>query len=319
MFANLGVDPAQSAVYELLLRGGTSSAAELAMAGSERDPRRLAEVLLELESRGLVRRVTGATPRWCAVAPDLAVELLIADRENEHRRARAGTARLMELYRQSGNGCPDDDSIVEVVKGADAALSQWRALLLSARDEVRVLDKPPYLSHSEEFIGLENDSSERDVCWRVVYERSSFELPGRLAEVLSLVAGGEKARVTPDLPFKLGLVDRRGAVLPVVGATGIDSVLVIRPSPLLDVLHSTFDLYWDRSIPFTGAAAAEPEPEVDPQLLALLAAGLTDESIARQLGMAPRTAQRRVRQLMDRCGAQTRFQAGVQAIRHGWL
>ncbi|MBP2473716.1 putative transcriptional regulator [Crossiella equi] len=319
MFGNLGVDGVGSAVYELLLRTGAMSVDALAQACPDHDPRSLAEVLEDLEARGLVQLRPGRPPRWCAVAPDIAVELLIAERETEHRRARAESHRLMEIYRGTLNTCADDDAIVEVIRGAEAALSQWRSLLLSAREEVRVLDKPPYLSHSEEFIGLENASSERNVNWRVVYERSSLELPGRLDEVLELVAGGEKARVTPDLPFKLGLVDRRGAVLPVVGATGIDSVLLIRPSPLLDVLHSTFELYWDRSIPFTGPAVTTPAPEVDPQLLALLAAGLTDESIARQLGMAPRTAQRRVRQLMDRCGAQTRFQAGVQAIRHGWL
>jgi DNA-binding NarL/FixJ family response regulator len=33
----------------------------------------------------------------------------------------------------------------------------------------------------------------------------------------------------------------------------------------------------------------------------------------------PRTVQRRVRELLDRLGAGTRFQAGLQAVRRGWL
>jgi hypothetical protein len=114
-------------------------------------------------------------------------------------------------------------------------------------------------------------------------------------------------------------VDARVAVLP-IGSNGVDKVLLIRPSALLDVLISTFDLYWDRGIPCTpSATAGSPDDVADPQLLALLAAALTDESIARQLGLAPRMVQRRVRQLMDRSGARTRFQAGVQAMRRGWL
>jgi DNA-binding NarL/FixJ family response regulator len=54
-------------------------------------------------------------------------------------------------------------------------------------------------------------------------------------------------------------------------------------------------------------------------LLGLLAAGLTDSAIGRHLGTHPRTVQRRVRELLDRLGAGTRFQAGLQAVRRGWL
>ena len=55
----------------------------------------------------------------------------------------------------------------------------------------------------------------------------------------------------------------------------------------------------------------------DQQLLALLAAGLTDQAIARKLGVALRTVERRVRRLMDGLGARTRFQAGLQAAARG--
>ena len=41
--------------------------------------------------------------------------------------------------------------------------------------------------------------------------------------------------------------------------------------------------------------------------------GLTDEAIARQLGLSHRTVQRRVAAFMADLGAHTRFQAGVKA------
>ena len=57
----------------------------------------------------------------------------------------------------------------------------------------------------------------------------------------------------------------------------------------------------------------------DQTILALLAAGAPDATIARQTGVSQRTVERRVRALMDRLGAGTRFQAGVQAARRGLI
>ncbi|WP_406385668.1 response regulator transcription factor [Streptomyces sp. NBC_01618] len=55
------------------------------------------------------------------------------------------------------------------------------------------------------------------------------------------------------------------------------------------------------------------------QLLSYLSAGLTDESIARELGVSERTVARRIVRLQEMLGARTRFQLGVQASRRGWL
>lgn len=54
-------------------------------------------------------------------------------------------------------------------------------------------------------------------------------------------------------------------------------------------------------------------------LLPLLTAGLTDRAIAGHLGWHERTAQCRLRAMMTRLDATTRYQAGYQAIRRGWL
>ncbi|WNV84103.1 LuxR C-terminal-related transcriptional regulator [Umezawaea sp. Da 62-37] len=319
MFEHLGVTPEQSRVYGVLIRVGTCTVDEIA---TELPDLAAGPVVESLAALGLVQRRSGDPAVWQAVAPDLAVEMLIAAREDGHRRARAEALPLVELYlRGRDEQHQDDSAMVEVVTGAGAVRDLWVTLLAGARTEVCVLDQPPYISPPEDHVALEVGTRARQVQWRVIYDRSGVELPGRLAEIVHLVAAGERARVTPALPFKLGLVDARVAVLPIASNGVVDKVLLIRPSALLDVLISTFDLYWDRGIPFTprSVSAGAADEVADPQLLALLAAGLTDESIARQLGLAPRTVQRRVRQLMDRSGAQTRFQAGVQAMRRGWL
>lgn len=308
VFGHLGVSSELSAVYELLVTGGSRTTDEIGVAAS---------VLEEMRELGMVRHLPGDV--WQAVAPDLAVEALIATREEQNRKARADVGPLMELYLRNRDEELADNAFVEVISGMSAVRELWHTLLRGARDEVCVLDQPPYITPLGQHVVLEDETRERDVQWRVVYDRSAVDLPGRVAEIIDLVAAGERARVTPTLPFKLAVIDKHAAVLPVVNADVVDKVLLIRPSALLDVLRSTFELYWDKGIPFSPGGIYAAAADVDPNLLGLLAAGLTDESIARQLGLAPRTVQRRVRQLMDRCGAQTRFQAGVQAMRRGWL
>lgn len=308
VFGHLGVSPELTAVYELLVTGGSRTTDEVGVAR---------DVLEQMLVLGIVRHLPGDV--WQAVAPDLAVEALIAAREEQNRRARADVGPLMELYLRNRGEELADNAFVETVTGVSAVRELWHTLLNGARDEVCVLDQPPYVTPLGEHVALEDETRQRDVQWRVVYDRSAVDLPGRVTEIIELVAAGERARVTPTLPFKLAVIDTHAAVLPVANGDVVDKVLLIRPSALLDVLRSTFELYWDKGIPFSPGGIYAAAADVDPNLLGLLAAGLTDESIARQLGLAPRTVQRRVRQLMDRCGAQTRFQAGVQAMRRGWL
>ena len=62
-----------------------------------------------------------------------------------------------------------------------------------------------------------------------------------------------------------------------------------------------------------------PRVDVRGSLLRQLAAGAKDEQIARTLGLSLRTVRRRVADLMIELGADTRFQAGVEAARRGWL
>jgi DNA-binding CsgD family transcriptional regulator len=55
------------------------------------------------------------------------------------------------------------------------------------------------------------------------------------------------------------------------------------------------------------------------QVLKLLAAGLKDEAIARQLNTTTRTIRRRVQDVLTALHAKSRFHAGVEASRRGWV
>ena len=81
-------------------------------------------------------------------------------------------------------------------------------------------------------------------------------------------------------------------------------------------LVQLFELLWAQATPIV---AAVDSPDDDRELAALLASGAKDDVVARHLGTSSRTLSRRIAELMDRLHVRTRFQAGVQAVRLGWL
>jgi DNA-binding CsgD family transcriptional regulator len=370
--AAVGVTHAEESVYLELCRMGTATTGGLA-ATLDMPPAVVLQVLAGLQSRALVRRtasggsahpaglVAGAPDGWMAAAPDVAFERLLAEREQDERRLHAGITRLLEGYhRERGQRDPGAADLVEVVTGREAIAELWLSLLAGAREVVSVLDKPPFVQLDE--VGPELEVLGRGVQVRSVYERATLLRPGRLALIQSLVAAGESAVMVAEVPFKLALVDRRWALLPVAPGSELSGALIVRPSPLLDALIQTFETQWSRAMPVpsptrridlagNGAASGTPSPGAgkstgrangrtgvpaestvvdladpatypDPdtcELLTMLAAGMTDDGIARQLRVSARTVQRRVSELMEDLGARNRFQAGVQAARRGLL
>ncbi|MEV0001530.1 hypothetical protein AB0H28_04490 [Micromonospora sp. NPDC050980] len=62
-----------------------------------------------------------------------------------------------------------------------------------------------------------------------------------------------------------------------------------------------------------------PVPEHLVPVLAQLLTGAPDTAACRRLNMSPRTFSRRVAELLDHIGVESRFQAGVEAVRRGWV
>lgn len=61
-----------------------------------------------------------------------------------------------------------------------------------------------------------------------------------------------------------------------------------------------------------------PPPHLVPILEALMG-GQTDVAASRRLNMSPRTFSRRVAELLDYLGVETRFQGGVKIAQSGWV
>ncbi|MGW3887956.1 LuxR C-terminal-related transcriptional regulator [Micromonospora chokoriensis] len=313
---SLPVTPDAADVYRDLLRVAPVAQREFLSAASPQ----AARVLAGLLSSGAVHRDTAGVLH--VRPPRTALENWAAQREMEATRARAAAETLSGLYTAvHGTGA----AFVEVIEGKGAVRELFRQLQAGARTEVRGLERGPYLRDTarvpEE---VQYDALRRGLRYRCVYEGELLHDEAMLAAVRSAVAAGEQTRVFPELPLKMMLVDAdRGLViLPRTGGDDADAMLVHR-SRLLDGLSELFEVFWRLGAPIH-ATADTAQPDAEPtaatqRLLALLTAGLTDDAIARDLGISNRTVHRRVSRLQELLGARSRFQLGVQATRRGWL
>jgi hypothetical protein len=194
------------------------------------------------------------------------------------------------------------------------------------REQIRACDAPPYPEANPAQVNTtELDHLRRGIRYRILYDRRALDVPGRLADLEAGIAAGEQARVA-DVPLKMTIVDESVAVLPVRHPPDVESRLVIRDPVLLRALSALFEMYWERALPLrvSGGLAqlsgdAEGPSADEAHLLPLLVAGLTDQEIAAQLTLSDRTVRSRVRAMMARLDATTRFQAGYQAVARGWL
>ena len=164
----------------------------------------------------------------------------------------------------------------------------------------------------------------RGVTQRVLYSRASLEYPGYLATVIEpCVAAGEDARVLPSVPVKLLIIDDASALvsLSIREADVHNTLLIVQPSGLLSALIALFEVTWQGALSFYSRDNPPPMRlrQADRRLLSLLAAGVPDDDIAREIGISRRTLSRRIELLMARLGVTTRFQMALQAQRRGWL
>lgn len=323
MLDGLGLTDDEESVYLALVDVPSASGADLRLRcpGS-----RVPAALTRLEHMGLISRLAGSPTRYAAAPPDAALDLLIRGKEKELASARLASTQLAGRYR-AARLTVDPHQVVEVVTTRDATLRSWEQLQRSARHQVRSFDRPPIVSDPAAN-PIERELLAAGVVYRCVYHPDGFALPGRAEALRTVIAAGEQARVSASVPVKMFIADDTLGLLPLEVDDSAESCLVIHASSMLDTLIALFEQVWDKAVAIhpdgTLPAAAPPGAAADPSpgdraLLGLLAAGLTDAAIARQLGMHPRTIQHRVRNLLDRLGAATRFQAGLQAARRGWL
>ncbi|MFI0925094.1 DNA-binding response regulator [Streptomyces sp. NPDC021012] len=208
------------------------------------------------------------------------------------------------------------------VRGARRISAALAGLAASARHELLTFDDPVASAGRaipEPFLQLAG------ACMRAAAERAEevrrivprHALP-RLEEGVRLPG---RARLADAIPFKMIVVDRMVAALPLDLELLYNGLLLIRDPVVVQALVRAHHACWAAAEDLTYAPPPPPRdlpPQLRPVLDALLS-GVTDETAAARLGMSARTYSRRVGDLMAALGTTSRFRAGAEAARRGWL
>lgn len=130
---------------------------------------------------------------------------------------------------------------------------------------------------------------------------------------------GEEIRIVSTIPTRLMVIGTAHALMPEPLGTDESLRIMVRQSGIVGALALLFEEIWRRGSPLAEIQRTPRAETARRFLLEQLALGAQDEQIARRLGMSLRTVRRRVADLMAELGAESRFQAGVEAARRGWL
>jgi DNA-binding CsgD family transcriptional regulator len=139
----------------------------------------------------------------------------------------------------------------------------------------------------------------------------------------ALARSGAQVATAPVIPPAIVIVDSRVALMaanePYEGNAG--SAFLLRDPEIAGYLASAIHSLWAMAMPLRDLSETTGEglSPVDQALLRLLAEGKTQHEVARSLNLSVRTISRRIADLKQELKADSPLQAGMEAVRRGWL
>lgn len=324
MFESFGVGADAESLYRFMLDHPGLSRARLSVEWGR--THEITEGLLgELDGLGLVVQDPRSEP--CALAPERAIDILIAreeealdDRRRQLQATRASIPELVDVFVESRRQYVSRD--VELL--TDSALVRSRLYQLATEAEASVWALQPDRGLTPEAMAaarpLDHDLRARDVACRLVVTASSLHTPGWLGYLHELQQIGQQVRVAGTVSQRCIIVDGHTAVIP-SSDHGSPGAYVLHGHSLVAPVVALFEEIWLHAgpVPQDGEDRSSSTPERMREVAALLALGIKDEAVARRLGVSVRTVRRLIAATMTELRTDSRFQAGVAAVRRGWL
>lgn len=195
-------------------------------------------------------------------------------------------------------------------------------LTTDARSEYLGFDNPANLTQVPLSIKVRGSQTmrslvDRGVVTRQVTTRLGAQVDDEVWPSLQGRAGGD-VRMVDRLPAKVCIVDRRYALVPTDLEVLANGLTVVTDPTVVRYLAALHESYWRSGAAPVLSEGDEPPPHLR-SVVTSLASGLPDDRAAQRARMSPRTYARRVAELMRRLGVATRFEAGVEVTRRGWV
>jgi sugar-specific transcriptional regulator TrmB len=252
----LGLTTYEARAYAALVRRDSFTAAQVARQ-ADLPRQRIYDVLGSLVGKGLASARPGATVKYAAVAPELAIERLMGlqrERLAELERDAAAVLDGLTPEWEAGRAHTDPLEYIEVLRDATAINRRFVELQAQVKREILVFTKPPYARPPEENVeGLEVSRAHTA---RSVYEFGVLEDGAGTAAIRAFMAAGTEARFVEALPLKLVIIDESivmfGMNDPVASSDAVTIVVVEHPA-LAQTLKLAFDSTWERGLTFDEA------------------------------------------------------------------
>jgi DNA-binding Lrp family transcriptional regulator len=317
----LGFSAAQEELYRVVLRNSGRTVAELAaLVGLA--PSVLREQVVRFAGAGVVDVHDDVV---VALPPGEAIARLVSE-EGRRLRSRAEQLEAVRTLLPTLNAehltasAPNGEAVtIELVDGGEVP-QLIRSLSVASTGDLLWL-RPDQWRLTP---GLEIDDWVKGLLRSGRRSRAIY--PARVLEeapevIRSRAEAGEHVRILAEVPTRLAIMGTSAALISDEFGVVTERRLVIRQRSLISALTLLFEGLWEKAMSVPGLDGQRPAEGASDRrlLLGQLAGGAKDEQIARALGLSVRTVRRRVADLLDELGAESRFQAGVEAVRRGWM
>jgi HTH-type transcriptional regulator, sugar sensing transcriptional regulator len=252
----LGLTTYEARAYVSLVRRDSFTAAQVArQSGLPRQ--RIYDVLGSLVEKGLASTRPGRVVKYAAIAPELAIERLVAGRRTEMAALELDASEIVSRLGPeftAGQVHSDPLEYIEVLRDRGAINERFAELQSGVKDEILVFTKPPYATPPQE--NIEGIEVTRSHVARSVYEFSIFDDRATTEGVRQFIDAGEEARFVETVPLKLVIIDEAivmfGMQDPVAGPSEL-TIMVVEHPALATTLKISFQAVWDRGLTFEQA------------------------------------------------------------------
>jgi DNA-binding CsgD family transcriptional regulator len=328
LLIHLGLSDDADLVYRTMLIEPTWGVGDLSahLGLTERVVRRaldqLADLcLLDVTEDGQPPRVADPSSRLSALLSK--AEESVREQQRQIQAARDTVTAITTAYERRNEA-------TEGVRweGVEAVRTRLRQLSETAKRECWSFTpggahRPDAMSASR---GVNQAAIERGVQVLCIYQTAYRNDADTVAYADWLTGMGGEIRTVPTVPMQLVIVDREVVLLPINPTSPQHGAIEVHTPAIVAAMCALFAHVWDVAMPMSDRSAPAGSDDANGQLsafeqavLRLLANGLTDESASRRLGVSVRTLRRTISEITTQLHSSSRFQAGVEANRRGWV